>query len=113
MKESKHVRKMLIASAILVLGIPTMASATSFVNDDGDLVVRVSYEDLNLSNQAGLVALYKRLQSASSAVCGPRHSLQSAGSLKQLSKNTSCYNDLLSKFVAKIDNAKLSKIHAG
>ena len=113
MKESNHVRKLLIASAILVLGIPAMASAATFVNDEGDLVVRVSYADLNMSSQAGLVTLYRRLQNASGGVCGPRHSLQSAGSLRQLSKNRTCYNELLSKFVARIDNAKLSEIHAG
>ncbi len=113
MKESNYVRKLLIASAVLVLSIPAIASATPLINDEGEPVVRVSYADLNLSNQAGLVALYKRLQGASSAVCGPRRSLTAAGSLQQLIKNKHCYNDLLSRLVAKVDNAKLNEIHAG
>ncbi len=113
MKESNYVRKLLIASAILVLGIPAIVSATPLTNDEGEPLVRVSYADLNLSSQAGLVSLYKRLQGASGAFCGPRRSVRSAGSLQQLNNNRECYNDLLSKLVAKVDNAKLDEIHEG
>ncbi len=67
MKESVYFRKLLVASAILVMAVPDMACASSFINEEGELVVQVSYADLNLSSEAGLVALYKRLQGASSA----------------------------------------------
>ncbi len=113
MKESNYVRKLLITSAVLVLGIPAIASATPHNSSVEEATVRISYADLNLSSQAGLIALYKRLQGASSAICGPRRSLTAAGSLQQLIKNKHCYNDLLSKLVAKLDNAKLNEIHAG
>ena len=112
MKESNQVRKLLIASAVIVLSIPAIASATPLINDEGKPVVRVSYADLNLSSEAGLVALYKRLQGVSKAACGPRNYRQ-AGSLQQLRDNKQCYNDVLSKLVAKVDNARLDEIHAG
>ena len=112
MKESNYVRKLLIASAVLVLSIPAIASATPLINDEGEPVVRVSYADLNLSNQAGLVALYKRLRGASRTACGPQYSVTDAGSHQQLYNNRGCYNDLLSRLVAKVDNAKLNEIHA-
>lgn len=112
MKESNYVRKLLIASAVLVLSIPAIASATPLINDEGEPVVRVSYADLNLSNQAGLVALYKRLRGVSRTACGPQYSVTDAGSLQQLVNNRGCYNDLLSRLVAKVDNAKLNEIHA-
>ncbi len=112
MKESNYVRKLLIASAVLVLGFPAIASATPLINDEGKPIVRVSYADLDLSAKAGVVTLYKRLQGASSAVCGPR-SLAEAGSLEQLSQNKVCYRNALSKAVAKFNNATLDKIHAG
>jgi len=112
MKESNYVRKLLIASAVLVLGIPTIASAAPPINDEGEPVVRVSYADLNLSSQAGLVALYKRLQGASNAVCGPR-SITEAGSLRAANYNRQCYRDVLTKSVAKFNNAKLDEIHEG
>ncbi len=112
MKESNQVRKLLIASAVIVLGIPAIAGASPNISKvEGD-AVRVSYADLNLSNEAGLVKLYARLRSASRAVCGPR-SLAEAGSLEQLTRNKACYQNALSKAVAKFDNATLDKIHAG
>jgi UrcA family protein len=112
MKESNQVRKLLIASAVIVLGIPAIAGATPNISKVEENAVRVSYADLNLSNEAGLVKLYARLQSASRAVCGPRF-LDEAGSLEQLSQNKACYRNALSKAVAKFDNARLDRIHAG
>ncbi len=111
MKESNNVRKLLIASAVLVLGFPAIASATPLINDEGKPIVRVSYADLNLSSQPGLVALYKRLQGVSKAACGPRNYRQ-AGSLQQSMINRDCYNDLLSRLVARVGNANLTEIHA-
>ena len=113
MKESNQVRKLLIASAIFVLGIPAIASAMPHISDEGDTVVPVSYADLDLSSEAGLVTLYKRIKGAADSACGPQHSFRDAGSLQQLRNNKQCYNDLLSKLVAKVNNAKLDEIHAG
>jgi len=113
MKESKSIRKFLTMSAILVLGIPAIASSSQFVNVEGDTVVRVSYADLNLSSPAGLDALYRRLQAASSSFCGPQRSLREAGSQKQLVSNKQCYSNLLSKLVAKVGNADLTELHTG
>ncbi len=112
MKESNYVRKLLIASAVLVLGVPAIASATPLINDEGKPIVRVSYADLNLSYEAGLVTLYKRIKGAADRACGPRN-YRDAGSLQQLRNNKQCYNDVLSKLVAKVNNARLDEIHAG
>ncbi len=113
MKESNFVRKLLIASAIFVLGIPAIASATPLINDEGEPVVQVSYADLDLSSEAGLVTLYKRIKGAADRACGPQHSYRDAGSLQQLRDNKQCYNDVLSELVAKVNNARLDEIHAG
>ncbi len=82
------------------------------VRREEDTAASVSYSDLDLSTEAGLVTLYKRLQGTSDAVCGPR-SLGEAGSFEQLTFNKQCYRDVLTKAVAKINNAKLDEIHAG
>ena len=113
MKESNQVTKLVIAFAIFALGIPAIASASSQTDDAGHLTVRVSYADLNLSSEAGLMALYKRFKGAASRACGPRHSYRDAGSLQGLKLNRQCYDDLLSKLVAKVNNAKLDEIHEG
>jgi UrcA family protein len=111
MKESNHVRKILMAAAVIVIGVPAIASATPHVNLLGDDVAKVSYSDLDLTIEAGLVTLYKRLQRASDAVCGAR-SLGRAGSLRQLRRNQECYSDVLSNSVAKFDSTRLDRIHA-
>ncbi len=111
MKESNRVRKLLIASAVVVLSIPAIAGAVPHVNDAGQVVARVSYADLDLSSETGLLTLYRRLQSESRSACGP-HNYRQAGSLQKLKSNRDCYNDLLSKLVAKANNAKLNEIHA-
>ena len=72
----------------------------------------VSYLDLDVSTEAGLMTLYKRLQGATDAVCGPR-SLEEAGSFEQLTFNKQCYRDALTKAVAKFNSTKLDEIHAG
>ena len=113
MKESKYIRKLLTASAILVLGIPAIASSSQFVNAEGETVIRVSYSDLNLSSQAGLDVLYNRLQAATRSFCGSPHSLREAGSQQQLMRTKQCYSNLLSKLVAKVGNADLTEMHTG
>lgn len=113
MKESKYIRKLLTASAILILGIPAIASSSQFVNAEGETVIRVSYSDLNLSSQAGLDVLYGRLKAATSSFCGPRRSLREAGSHQRLIRAKQCYSHLLSKLVAKVGNADLTEMHTG
>ena len=112
MKESNRVRKLLVASAVVILSIPAIAGAVPHVNDAGQLVARVSYADLDLSSEAGLLTLYRRLQNESRSACGPRN-YRRAGSLQQLMDNQQCYNDVLSQLVAKVNNARLDEIHAG
>lgn len=113
MKESNVVRTFLVTVVVTAMAIPAIAGATPSINEADRAAVRVSYADLNLSNEAGLATLYARLKSASSAVCGSRRSLIEAGSLHQLVENKRCYEGALSKAVARIDNDKLSELHAG
>ena len=112
MKESNRVRKLFIAFAIFVLGIPAIASAVPNVIDEGNNVVRVSYAGLDLSTERGLVVLYNRLKNASKAACGTQ-SYRQAGSLAQVMNNRYCYKNLLSRLVVKVNNVKLDAIHTG
>ena len=110
MKQSNHVRKILMAAAVIVMGVPTIASTAPHVILLEDDVATVSYSDLDLTSEAGLVTLYKRLQYASNAVCGPRI-LRRAGSLRQWMQNKHCYRDVLSNSVTKFNSTKLVRIH--
>lgn len=112
MKESNVVRTFFVTVVVTTMAIPAIASATPFINEADRAAVRVSYADLDLSNEAGLATLYARLRSASLAVCGSRSFIET-GSLEQLAQNKRCYQSALSKAVARIDNDKLSELHAG
>jgi UrcA family protein len=113
MKESNRVRKLIVAAAVLVLGVPAVASAVPSIGDESRTVVRVSYSDLDLATDSGVLSLYKRIQSAADDVCGEHRSLRKTGSLKLLIVNKQCYDNLVTKLVEKADNAKLDEIHRG
>ena len=112
MKESNVVRTFFVTVVVTTMAIPAIAGATPFINEADRTAVRVSFADLDLSNEAGLATLYSRLKSASQAVCGSRSFIET-GSLEQLAQNKRCYQSALSKAVARIDSDKLSELHAG
>jgi len=73
--------------------------------------IHVVYSDLNLSSDAGISTLYRRLHGAARTVCGEQHSLRLAGSLEQLLKNKQCYDSVLTRAVSSFDNTRLQSIH--
>jgi UrcA family protein len=62
----------LIAAAGLILGMLTGVASLAHADVDSNLPSRtVRYDDLNLSTQAGVQSLYRRIQYAAREVCGP------------------------------------------
>ncbi len=113
MNESNLVKKLLTVSAIFVLGIATITSAATQVDDEGHEIVRVSYGDLDVSKDAGVRVLYARIKGAADRACGGRSTVQEAGSLEAVRAYKKCYDSVSSKLVAKANNTELSKLHAG
>ena len=112
MKESNVVRTFFVTVVVTTMAIPAIAGATPFINEADRAAVRVSFADLDLSNEAGLATLYARLRSASQAVCGSR-SLIEAGSLEQLAANKRCFDSALSKLSAAGARVEVFDLHAG
>lgn len=109
MKESKLLKSVVTATAVLVLSLPAVASA----GPDSELKgksVKVSYADLNLEKEAGAKVLYRRLQQASKQACGVE-SLQVAGSVRLITEMNRCYRDTLSAAVQEINSSELTRIH--
>ncbi len=100
-----------VALFALILGAPLVANAAHTVFDAADNKLHVSYADLNLNNDAGVAVLYSRLQSASKLVCGGSAN-NSKISLQEARAMRVCFQDVLSRSVAKVGNAKLTAIHA-
>ncbi len=111
MKESKLFKSLVATFVVIVLGGPTVVLADT-PSHFGDANVTVSYADLNLETEKGVQTLYRRLQRASKEVSGFR-SLTTVGDVGRFRKMRQYYNETLSNAVDKIDNERLSKVHAG
>ena len=101
----------MVAVVFSVLGAPGIVLATTS-NSFEDAEVTVSYADLNLGNEAGVQALYRRLKRASEEVCGVT-SFKNTGSVPQMQRAKQCFRETLTNAVESIDNDLLTRIHAG
>ena len=110
MKELKLFRSLVAAFVVLSLGAPAIVLADYSSNLETEQVT-VSFADLNLQNEAGLQVLYKRLQRATSKVCGGTL-IYISGTVRRLQARE-CYRETLAEAVGKVDNASLTRIHAG
>ncbi len=111
MKESKLFKSLVATFVVIVLGGPAVVLAGTS-SDFEDAKVTVSYADLNLETKKGVQTLYRRLQRASKEVSGLT-SFRRVGSARIMHKARQSYRNALSNAVEKIDNERLSEIHAG
>ena len=115
MKESKLFKSLLATFVVIVFGSPTVVLAST--PNYFDVKTTVSYADLNLENEEGVRVLYRRLQRASTKVCGTR-SLEIPGFLPILLRpgtareTRQCYRETLSKVIDEFGNEILARIHA-
>jgi UrcA family protein len=90
----------LIAASIATLSL----AGTALAAGTGELATaRVRYDDLNLSNDAGVASLYARLRHAASQVC------ESSPSRDLVDQ--SCVAKALDGAVAEVDNGRLTALH--
>ncbi len=111
MKESKIVKGLITAVAVIAFSAPAIASTGADNGLKGE-AVKVSYADLNLQKEAGVKVLYRRLQQASKKACGVE-SYRNVRSISESAKMQNCYESSLTSSVAKVDSTLLTKIHEG
>ena len=109
MKESKLFKSLLATIFVVALGAPAIASAGN-MNEVEDVLIRVSYADLNVEKERGAQTLYRRLKQASKKVCDYR-GLNITGSVGRLMETRRCYREALSAAVEKIDNEMVTNLH--
>lgn len=112
MKEFKRGSFVASAALILALGMPAIGSAALEGSSAGQYEVNVTFSDLDLSQDAGVSALYKRLRTAAYRACGSR-SVAELGSIERASANRQCFDSFLSRAVGQIGNDKLARMHTG
>ena len=111
MKDSKLFKSLVATFVVIVLGGPAVVLAGT-PSDFEDPKVTVSYADLNLNTEKGVQTLYRRLKRASKEVSGFT-SFGRVGDAGRMQKARQSYRNALSNAVEKIDNERLSEIHAG
>ena len=106
MKLNKH--RVVFGAALLLASIPVAAPANAAYGGASTVErsMSVKLADLNLTTEAGIDMLYKRLQHAAEVVCGPQD-LRSAGSVTALRQNKKCYSEALDRAVADIGREDL------
>lgn len=105
MKDTLKIAAIIIAACT----IPGLASANLDVVTEQ---VTVSFGELDLTNESGQKALYRRLKAAASRVCGPTRLLL-AGSVSRVAQNRACYNDAMEDALDSLDMPAVSKLHNG
>ena len=85
-----------------------LASAAAGANPEDTEEVpseNVNYEDLNLTNLAGVTQLYGRIERAARLVCGPNTDQSRMGQWK------TCYRLAVAAAVARVNNPMLTAVH--
>ncbi len=92
----------------LAFGVSMVAlNATAFADEPATPSVRVPYADLNLNSSADIKVLYRRLTSASAAVCGDSNPFD----LAVHRQYEICYQRALEKAVSQVRSPELSALH--
>jgi UrcA family protein len=91
----------------LVFGVSMLAlNATAFAEPAAP-TVKISYADLDLNNSADVKVLYRRLASASAAVCGQvDHSI-----LPMTARQQACYRQALEQAVLQVHSPALISLY--
>ena len=101
----------LTITALVVIGLALPLAALAGTPSQIDTAsVKVAYDDLDISSDAGARVLYVRLQHASERVCGVGSILEK-GSLSATHGARECYLETLDEAVTEIDSDALTSVH--
>ena len=93
----------LLVAAISALALPLVASASS-------KNIKLSFEKSELNSVDGQKRVYKKLQDASSELCGSAK-INITGSLQRSRGNQKCYEGTLTAAVNRLDNSAVKALH--
>lgn len=103
-----------LSAPVRVIGMALAIAAASLLADiasaseHGAVTTVVGYSDLDLNQSSDATRLYSRLKYASKKVCNS----YDTRNLRMQTLFESCYDSALSGAVAKVNDAKLSSLHA-
>lgn len=103
-----------LSAPVRVIGMALAVVAASLVADiasakeHGAVSAVVGYSDLDLTQSSDAARLYARLKYASRKVCNSYESRE----MRMQALHAACYDAALESAVAKVNDAKLSSLHA-
>jgi UrcA family protein len=107
LKSQRHTAACLAALAGCVLATTVSVAGAATPAADVPSVV-VSYGDLNLSNEQGTRALYRRIVAAARQVCP----VQITRELSSVAASNACQADAIARAVRELNNPQLAAVHA-
>jgi UrcA family protein len=110
MTHSPSISSLAVCLALSAAPISVLLSgnAQGAESSDGVRSVTVNDADLNLSNQAGVATLYRRIQAAANSVCGPKPTRD----VRAIYARRNCYGNAVANAVADVDIRQLAALHA-
>ena len=84
---------------------------SAMIHEEGDNSVRVSFGELDVSQQEGVEVLYQRIKTAARKVCGANDYRIRSLSTQRVAKK--CFNNAVDNTVDKIGNPALEALHKG
>lgn len=99
--------KTIVLAAALAMGAQAAYSADNVSLSHVRLTKTVSYGDLDLERTEGVAVLYKRLNHAAKAVCGPLKSRQ----LRQMVLRSECIKEALANAITDVDQPLLTQYY--
>lgn len=97
---------LVFASALTTLALTTTSFASSPTNAAPSVAVR--YDDLNLSSDVGVEALYRRISNAARQVCPDAYSRD----LRFAAASKTCQANAVARAVNDVSIPKLAQVHA-
>jgi UrcA family protein len=101
-------KEMVALIAAMATGATLFCGSAQAGSVDAEIpTVAVGYADLDLTSDAGVTALYRRLQVAAKQVCRSFESHE----IGRATQRRACYNQALSSAVTKVNLEMLSVLH--
>jgi UrcA family protein len=97
-----------VVGAVLALAAATLVADIASAKDHDGVSTLVRYSDLDLTQSSDAARLYARLKYAAQKVCNSYDSRD----MNMQRAHDACYDTALSNAVAKVNDAKLSSLHA-
>jgi UrcA family protein len=97
-----------VVGAALAIAAATLIANIAAAKEPGAASAMVNYSDLDLTQSADTARLYARLKYASQKVC----SSYDTRVLRMQRLHEACYDTALNDAVARVNDAKLSSLHA-